>query len=77
MLEPMIVSVLIYLSFSWSHSFSELRHRDQLLNVHNVEVQSTRRSDVLTTFRVALYDQSRPTLLLLAESLRVCTMLSL
>ena len=62
--------------FTISH-FSELRNHDQLLNVHNVEVQPTRRPDILTTFRVALYDQSRSSLLLLAESLRVRAMLLL
>ena len=54
-----------------SHPFSELQNHDQLLNVHSVEVQVIRLSDILTTFRMALYDQNKASLLLLAESLRV------
>jgi len=49
----------------------ELQNHDQLLNVHNVEVQPTRIFDILTTFRTTLHDQSRSSLLLFAESLRV------
>jgi len=57
------------------HATLELRNHDELLNVHNVEVQATRISDILTTFHTVLHDQSKSSLLLLAESLRVCELL--
>ena len=65
------VCILIYLATATSHITLELENRDQLLNVHNVEVQPTRIFDILTTFRAALHNQSRSALLLFAESLRV------
>jgi len=49
----------------------ELQNHDQLLNIYNVEVQPARIFDIMTTFRIALHDQTRSSLLLLAESLRV------
>ena len=51
--------------------FIGLRNYDLFLDVHRVEVEMTRLSDVSTTFRMALRDQSKPALLLFTESLQV------
>jgi len=62
----------VRLRLSLSNASLELRDRDKLLNIYNVDAQMTRVADILTTFRVALHSKSRFALLLFAESLRVC-----
>ena len=63
---------LIWLYFLSSYTLSELQDRDKLLNIYNVDVQSARVTDILTTFCTALRNEGQSSLLLLAESLRVC-----
>ena len=63
---------LIWLYFLSSYTLSELRDCNKLLNIYNVDVQSARVTDILTTFRTALHNEGRSSLLLLAESLWVC-----
>ena len=66
-----LISVLIRIS-PRSHILLELLKYDQLfLDVHKVEIQTARLSDISTTFRMALRDKSKSALLLFAESLRV------
>lgn len=54
-----------------AHPGSELQNRDHYLNLLGVDVQSTRLPDILDAFWTASYEQSNPSLILLAESLRV------
>jgi hypothetical protein len=65
------ICVLSTSPFVKSYVPPELRDHDKLLNTFNVDVQSTRVADILTTFHATLHDESRSALLLFAESLRV------
>ena len=60
-----------------SISIPELRDDDQLLVLRRTEVQAVRLPDILITYDMALRDQGKPALLLLAESLRVRTLPSM
>ena len=66
-----LIGVLIRIS-PQSHILLELLKYDQLfLDVHKVEIQTARLTDISTTFRMALRDKSKSVLLLFAKSLRV------
>ena len=59
------------------HSCSELQNQHWLRDLLKVNVQLTRRVDILKTFKIDSRDRSIPSLLLFAESLRVSSVLSL
>ena len=73
----MIVSALAHIPSSIFHVFLGIQIHGQVLDDHNVETQATRLLDILTTFPMTLYNESKASLLLFAESLRVCVLLFL
>ena len=77
MLGSMKVSTPAHVVSPVSHMSPGIQNHSQTLDVHNVETQTTRLPDILTTFCMALHNESKASLLLFAESLRVRALLSL